>query len=106
MLVEGRHGALQALLFHIALWHLHLGYFDRNPIDSWPQSHTGVVLWSLSASASNRLDRETLTRLCTVPVSAVLESDWDLGPHAMESRILRPLTWFGLLESRREGGPG
>jgi hypothetical protein len=106
MLVEGRHGALQALLFHIALWHLNLGYFDRNPIDSWPQSHTGVVLWSLSASASNWLDRETLTRLCTVPVAGVLESSGDLGSYAMESRILRPLTWFGLLESRREGRAG
>src|SRR6202040_3580212 len=44
MSVPERHGALQALLFHIALWHLNLGYFDRNPIDTWPQSHTGVVL--------------------------------------------------------------
>jgi hypothetical protein len=108
MLVPERYGALQALLFHIALWHLNLGYFDRNPIDTWPQSHTGVVFWSLSASANDWLDRETLTRLCTVPVVGVLQSDWDLGSFAMESRILRPLMWFGLLEGRREGrtGPG
>jgi hypothetical protein len=106
MLVEGRHGAFQALLFHIALWHLNLGYFDGNRIESWPQSHVGVVLWSLSASASDWLDRETLTRLCTVPVAGVLESSWDLGSFAMESRILRPLTWFGLLEQRSEKGTG
>jgi hypothetical protein len=106
MLVPERHGALQALLFHIALWHMNLGYFDRNPIDSWPQSHTSIVLWSLSASANDWLDPETLTRLCTVPVIGVLESDWDLGAFAMESRILRPLTWFGLLESRSEGRVG
>jgi hypothetical protein len=106
ILVSGRHGALQALLFHIALWHLNLGYFDRNPIDSWPQSHTSIVLWSLSASANNWLDRETLTRLCTVPVVGVLEATWDLGSFAMESRILRPLMWFGLLESRSEGKAG
>jgi hypothetical protein len=102
MLVPERHGALQALLFHIALWHLNLGYFDRNPIDSWPQPHTSIVLWSLSASANDWLHPDKLTRLCTVPVIGVLESDWDLGSFAMESRILRPLTWFGLLESRRE----
>jgi hypothetical protein len=78
MLVEKRHGALQALLFHIALWHLNLRYFDRNPIDSWPQGGVGVVLWSLSASANDWLDRETLTRLCTIPVIGVLESTWDL----------------------------
>jgi hypothetical protein len=106
MLVPERHGALQALLFHIAMWHLNLGYFDRNPIQSWPQTHTGIVLWSLSASAGDWLDRETLTRLCTVPIVGVLESDWDLGSFAMESRILRPLMWFGLLESRWEGKAG
>ena len=102
MLVPERHGALQALLFHIAMWHLNLGYFDRNPIDTWPQSHTGVVLWSLSASADEWMDRETLTRLCTLPVIGLLESDWDLGSFAMESRILKPLLWFGLLDRRSE----
>jgi hypothetical protein len=102
MLVEGRHGALQALLFHIALWHLNLGYFDGNPIDAWPQNDVGVVLWSLSASANDWLLPDKLTRLCTVPVSGVVESDWDLGSFAMESRILRPLLWFGLLECRTE----
>jgi hypothetical protein len=102
MLVAERHGALQALLFHIALWHLNLAYFDRRPLDSWPQSDVGVVLWSLSASANDWLARETLTRLCTIPVIGVLEVTWDFGSSAMEARILRPLVWFGLLESRSE----
>jgi hypothetical protein len=106
MLVPERYGALQALLFHVALWHLNLGYFDRNPIDSWPQSHTSIVLWSLSAAANDWLDPETLTRLCTVPVIGVVQSAWDLGSFAMEARILRPLTWFGLLESRPERRAG
>lgn len=105
MLVPGRQGALQALLFYIALWHLNLGYFDRNPIDAWPQTHTGVVLWSLSVSANDWMDQETLTRLCSVPVLRVVESKWDLGSYAMDFRILRPLTWFGLLEHRREATP-
>jgi hypothetical protein len=98
-------GPLQALLFHVAFWHLNLGYFDRYPIDTWPQNEIGVVLWSLSASAHGWLPRETLTRLCTTPVIGVLESQWDFGSGAMEARILRPLLWFGLLESRTEGGP-
>jgi hypothetical protein len=42
MLVEKRHGALQALLFHIAFWHMNFGCFDRNPLDPWPQSDVGV----------------------------------------------------------------
>jgi hypothetical protein len=106
LLVGERHGVLQALLFHIALWHLNLGYFDRNPVESWPQTHTGVVLWSLSTAASDWLDRSTLTRLCTVPIPSVLESAWDLGTYAMDARILKPLVWFGLLEVRREGRTG
>ena len=56
--------------------------------------------------ANDRLRPDKLTRLCTVPVIGVLEAAWDLGAFAMESRILRPLTWFGLLESRWEGRAG
>jgi hypothetical protein len=102
MLAEERCGPLQAILFHIAFWLLNLSYFDRTPFASWPQSDTGVVLWSLSVSADDWLDRETLTRLCTVPVIGVLEAAWDLGSFAMEARILRTLAWFGMLEHHRE----
>ena len=102
MLAAEQHGPLQALLFHVALWHMNLAYFDGYPLDSWPQSEAGVILWSLSASAHDWLPRETLTRLCASPVIGVLESQWDFGSSAMEARILRPLVWFGLLESRTE----
>jgi hypothetical protein len=103
MLKADQLGPLQALLFHIALWHLNLGYFDGYPINSWPLTHVGILLWSLSASAHDWLPRETLTRLCATPVIGVLESQWDFGSSAMEARVLRPLLWFGLLESRTEG---
>ena len=102
MLAAEQHGPLQALLFHVALWHMNLAYFDGYPLDSWPQSEVGVILWSLSASAHDWLPRETLTRLCTSPVIGVLEAQWDFGSSAMEARILRPLVWFGLLESRTQ----
>jgi hypothetical protein len=102
MLALEQHGPLQAVLFHVAFWRLNLAYFDRYPLDSWPQSEVGVILWSLSASAHDWLPRETLTRLCATPVIGVLESQWDFGSSAMEARILRPLVWFGLLESRSE----
>jgi hypothetical protein len=102
MLAAEQHGPLQALLFHVALWHMNLAYFDGYPLDSWPQSEAGVILWSLSASAHDWLPRETLTRLCASPVIGVLESQWDFGSSAMEARILRPLVWFGLLESRTQ----
>src|SRR5215467_470485 len=95
-----QHGLLQALLFHVAFWRLNLGYFDRYAVDTWPQNEVGIVLWSLSASAHDWLARETLTRLCATPVVGILESQWDFGSSAMEFRILRPLWWFGLLETR------
>jgi len=103
MLAADRYGPLQAVLFHVAFWHMNLAYFDRYPLDSWPQSEVGVILWSLSASAHDWLPRETLTRLCASPVIGVLESQWDFGSSAMEARILRPLVWFGILESRTGG---
>jgi hypothetical protein len=81
---------------------LNLAYFDRYALDFWPLTQVGVILWSLSASAHNWLPRKTLTRLCASPVIGVLESQWDFGSSAMEARILRPLVWFGLLESRTE----
>jgi hypothetical protein len=82
---------------------MNLAYFDRSPVDSWPLTQVGVILWSLSASAHDWLPRETLTRLCATPVIGVLGSRWDFGSSAMEARILRPLAWFGLLEVRSEG---
>jgi hypothetical protein len=103
MLAAEQYGPLQALLFHVAFWHMNLAYFDGYPLDSWPQSQVGVILWSLSTSAYDWLPRETLTRLCATPVNGVLESQWDFGSSAMETRILRPLVWFGLLESRTRG---
>ena len=96
MLAAERHGPLQAVLFHVAFWHLNLAYFDGYPLNSWPQSEVGVILWSLSASAHDWLPREPLTRLCAPPVIGVLELQWDIGSSAMEARVLRPLVWFGL----------
>jgi len=102
MLALEHHGPLQAVLFHVAFWRLNLADFDRYALDSWPLTQVGVILWSLSAWAHDWLPRETLTRLCASPVIGVLESQWDVGSSVMEARILRPLVWFGLLESRTE----
>jgi hypothetical protein len=95
-------GPCRLSFFHVAFWRMNLAYFDGYPLDSWPLTQVGVILWSLSASAHDWLPRETLMRLCAAPVIGVLESQWDFGSSAMEARILRPLVWFGLLESRTE----
>ena len=106
MLSDARQGSLPAILFHLALWHIDLGYFGRGLLGSWPQKDIGIVLWSLSVSAGNWQTSEKLTRLCTIPEPAILSGSWDRSAYAMEARILRPLLWFGLLEHRSERIPG
>ncbi len=105
LLREARQGSLLAILFHLAFWHVDLGYFGRGLLGSWPQADAGVVLWSLSACAYEWQSAEKLTRLCTIPEPAILSGTWDQTRYAMEARILRPLLWFGLLEHRSERIP-
>ena len=99
--------ALQALLFHITMWHLDLGYLSRGLHHGWPQHDAGIVLWSLSVAATDWQPRERLSRMCTIPINGVLDQTWDTASFAMEAQILRPLLWFGLLEHREdEKDPG
>ena len=102
MLGDARQGSLPAILFHLALWHMDLGYFGRGLLGSWPQADIGIVLWSLSVSAGDWQPSEKLTRLCTIPEPVMFSGTWDRTSYAMEARILRPLLWFGLLEHRSE----
>ena len=106
MLSGARQGSILAILFHLAFWHMDLGYFGRGLLGSWPQADPGVVLWSLSVCASDWQSTEKLTRLCTIPEPTILSGTWDRTPYAMEAKILRPLLWFGLLEQRTEKVPG
>jgi hypothetical protein len=106
MLSDTRQGSLLAILFHIAFWHMDLGYFGRGLLGSWPQTDIGIVLWSLSVSADNWQTSEMLTRLCTIPEPVMLTGTSGRSGYAMEARILRPLLWFGLLEYSSENSPG
>lgn len=105
MLSDAQQGCLPAILFHLAFWHMDLGYFGRGLFGSWPQSDAGVVLWSLSICADDWQSSEKLTRLCTIPEPAMFSGTRDKTSYAMEARILRPLLWFGLLEHRSEKMP-
>jgi hypothetical protein len=105
MLSDARQGSILAILFHLAFWHMDLGYFGRGLLGSWPQADAGVVLWSLSVCASDWQSAEKLTRLCTIPEPTMLSGTWDRTSYAMEAKILRPLLWFGLLEQRNEKVP-
>ena len=105
MLSDVRLGSLLAILFHLAFWHMDLGYFGRGLLGSWPQADAGVVIWSLSVCSNEWQTSEKLTRLCTIPEPAMFLGSWDRTPYAMEARVLRPLLWFGLLEHRSEKIP-
>jgi len=102
LLDEAHASVLQAVLFHGTFWNLDLDYFSVGILDGWPQCDTGIVMWSLSVAAHDWQPVEHLTRLCTVPVGRLLDRDWDTGSFAMDAQILRPLSWFGLLERRTE----
>ena len=86
MLSDARQGSLLAILFHLAFWHMDLGYFGRGLLGSWPQADIGIVLWSLSVSASDWQTSEKLTRLCTIPEPAILSGTWDRSAYAMEAQ--------------------
>jgi hypothetical protein len=88
MLSDARQGCLPAILFHLAFWHMDLGYFGRGLLGSWPQSDAGVVLWSLSICADDWQSSEKLTRLCTIPEPAMFSGTRDKTSYAMEARIL------------------
>ncbi len=103
---EPRRRALLAILFHVAGWHCNLSYFGRGLHGAWPQRDIGIILWSLSVAARDWESRERLTRLCAIPINGVLDALWDSGSMAMETRILRPLLWFGLLECRHDAPLG
>jgi hypothetical protein len=96
---------LQAILFHTVFWTLDLSYLGRDRFGAWPQRDRGIVLWSLSVAGNDWLPRETLTRMCTVPIIDGWTANEDIGSYAMEAKILRPLLWFGLLEYQELENP-
>lgn len=94
--------ALLAELFEAVFWKMNLQDFDRNPIEFWPQHHMGVVLWSLSVAAHSWSSIADLMAACTIMETLEDVPRQDLPEFAMVSRVLRPLTWLGVLEEQRE----
>lgn len=91
-------GCLNRKLFEAAFWHTHLAYFDGYPLAPWPQNNIGLALWCLSVVGHDWRTPSDLVRLCTIPISGVLEAEEDLSGRLFAARILRPLAWFGLLK--------
>lgn len=96
--------ALLALLFEAVFWKMNLQDFDWNPVDFWPQHHMGVVLWCLSVAGHEWSDAIDLMNACTIMETLENPSQLDMPQYAVVARVLRPLAWLGLLESRSQKG--
>ncbi|KAB1077159.1 hypothetical protein [Methylobacterium soli] len=103
LLAEGQTADLFRLLFEIVFWRINLGYFDRVPVEQWPQNHIGIVLWCLSVAAQDWSTPAEMVPVCTVPDEALEDGPADFPGFAFLSRVLQPLTWFGLMELRLIG---
>ena len=104
MLGPGRRGALQAILFRHLFWRAELSRFietfPRGLPGRWPQDDIGVILWGLSQMAGEWQSVHTLVPLCAVRDDAVANMHWNAEGTMFAGRVLRPLSWFGLLEWR------
>ena len=89
------------IMFETAFWRINLAYFDGLPIDHWPQTHIGVVLWSLSVAAHDWTKPDELLSTCTMPEPSPRGATSNVSVYAMITRVLRPATWFGLLECKQ-----
>ena len=102
MLADEAAPALLGDLFQAVFWKMNLQDFDRNPLEFWPQHHAGLALWCLSVTAHKWSSADHLTPLCTIMATIDDSVAHDLPGYAMKSRVLRPLTWLGLMESRTQ----
>ena len=102
MLEPGARGALQALLFRQAFWHMdlskHVAGRPRGLPGWWPQGDVGIVLWSLSEVGDEWRNTHTLTTLCAVPDEDFETVRWPAAATMFARHILDPLRWFGLVE--------
>ncbi len=96
---SGHLGELNRTLFLAAFWNTNLAYFDGYPLGPWPQSDIGVALWCLSVAAHQWQAPAYLARSSTIPINGILEAEnRDIAGPIFKARILRQLSWFGLLE--------
>ena len=100
--LKDRRERLQASLFRDCFWQVNLGLFGEPECGSWPQGLIGPALWSLATTGDRWQDTQTLMRLSVLPDEAVLRNPEWVARTLFVLRVLRPLRWFGLVESRDE----
>ena len=100
--LKDRRERLQASFFRNCFWQVSLSLFGEPECGSWPQGLIGPALWSLATTGDRWQDTQTLMRLSVLPDEAVLRNPEWVARALFVLRVLRPLRWFGLVESRDE----
>ena len=59
-----------------------------------------MILWGRSHMAGEWQSVDTLVTLCAVRDDSVASTHWNAEGTMFSGRVLGPLRWFGLLESR------
>jgi hypothetical protein len=95
-------GDLLARMFQETFWRFNLASFDGYPFESWPQAEMALCLWCLAVGANMWERPARIARFATTPVVEVLEEKREFAGDAFEWRVLRFLTFFGVLEAQVE----
>jgi hypothetical protein len=97
-LAAGGTGDMLARMFEETFWRFNLASFDGYPYESWPQAEMALCLWCLAVGANMWERPDRIARFSTTPVVEVLEEKREFAGGAFEWRVLRFLTFFGVLE--------
>jgi hypothetical protein len=95
-------GDMLARMFEETFWRFNLASFDGFPYESWPQTEMALCLWCLAVGANIWERPDRIARFATTPVVEVLEEKRDFAGGAFERRVLRFLTFFGVLEMQEK----
>ncbi|MEO0078301.1 MAG: hypothetical protein ABIK86_04790 [candidate division WOR-3 bacterium] len=98
---DSKAGALYRHLF-ISMFHrLDLGFLHFGQPTPYLQWSVPVILWRLSLVADDWLDMPRLIDETLLPQvqRELAADDFDIGQYVFAGRVLKPLVWFGLLET-------
>jgi hypothetical protein len=95
-----RAGALQTALFRTAWCDLDLADFAGLALGRELQRQANLILFMINRLADDWIDSERLLHAAIVPDQEILAAPEHLPTYALEGSFLRPLRWFGLIETR------
>lgn len=101
MLADDAAGALQVHLFRTTFTRFNPAYLDRNGLEEFFGWQISLILYLVGQFADDWRPADALMRSVTLPSEEALKSEMPDRPvWAFESRVLRYLRWFGLMERK------